>query len=128
MALASLVPFQGPKKSRFSGPGGHENFAKRNSAVFRVIFISYFRENFLKIFAKIRNENNIYLLLLFNLFSRKCSYFVIFRGIPFIWFKLSERKLVPEWGHESLAAPPPPLHPPAGADGGNARRYRGQHR
>jgi hypothetical protein len=32
--------------------GGHENFAKRNSAEFRVIFISYFRENFGKIFAE----------------------------------------------------------------------------
>ncbi len=32
-----------------------------------------------------------------------------FRGILFIWFKLSERNLVLVWGYESLAAPPPPL-------------------
>ncbi len=36
-----------------------------------------------------------------NFVSRKCSYFVTFRGIPLIWFKLSERKLVPVWGQES---------------------------
>jgi hypothetical protein len=44
--------------------------------------------------------------ILRNFSSRKCSYFVKFRGIPFIYCR---------------ADPPPP--PPAGADGGNAQGY-----
>jgi hypothetical protein len=41
-------------ENRGWGQGGHKNFAKRNSAVFRVIFILYFRENFGKISAEFR--------------------------------------------------------------------------
>jgi hypothetical protein len=49
-------------------------------------------------------------------FRENVLIFVIFRGIPFIWVKLSERKLVPVWGHESrwsLCRLPPPLEHPS---------------
>ncbi len=62
-------------------------------------FVLFLFRIFLKIWGKFPR----------NFFSQKCSYFVIFRGIPYIWLKLSERKLV--WGHESrwsLWRPPPP--------------------